>query len=306
MKWVQQMRTEIIHVQDIVDEVTKLTAAEKTSVYFRGQEWFDGKEVLGLRPTIGRGKTFVGQDKEFDLAIERSLLHRFCRYSSLELGRAPGEWEALFLARHHGLPTRLLDWTSNPLFALFSAAQSEKKCEEISDAAVWAIIKKPRSLAKDIESEIDVLDEERKTNIKKSDRLYYHSIREIPISTTKKAGMQDIEKLQKPLRLKGVRIIYPFHVTSRMFMQDSFFTIQDDPWTSLDKYNEKDSGNYLKVKDNWSFVDVKRIAKWKVPKHARCKIVKQLTRIGIDNRKVYPDFDGLAKGLWQLEVIRDL
>lgn len=286
---------EINCVQDMVKEAIDLQKQGR-SIYFRGQDYYkdkNGKEELHLIPSIGKEYEFVVEKKTFGLESEKNLLHRFCRYAYIESKRALSEWEALFLARHHGLPTRLLDWTANPLIALFFAAQCR---ERKGDAAVWAIVKND---VKDIDLLAEADKDKKEINI---DELYYQSLEDLPLNLTyEKKEKLKIHELQNPLRLKGVHILYPFYVSPRMIMQHSFFTIQDDPWCPLDDYHSNDG--YLKQKQD--FIHIDYILRWKVPTEARPGIIHQLERLGIDNRTIFPDLDGLAKGLWQLEILRE-
>ena len=81
-----------------------------------------------LIPRAGRGPT---RDTRKMLRAERAILRDFKRTAIPFLAMQPeNEWEWLALAQHHGLPTRLLDWTTNPLVAAYFACSDSSEGED--------------------------------------------------------------------------------------------------------------------------------------------------------------------------------
>ena len=69
--------------------------------------------------------------------LEKPLLRSFKKYA--ESGSLPGNsiWVQLSVAQHHGLPTRVLDWTVSPQVALHFATAEEEHYDK--DAAIWCL-----------------------------------------------------------------------------------------------------------------------------------------------------------------------
>ncbi len=107
-----------------IDEILKLIPKHfhdfsKFGLWFRGQEDFS----FDLTPSLFR----QGVKYKIKTLYEKAMFRDFLLLKHVQDRKSLSTFEFLTIMQHYRMPTRLLDWTSNLLVALFFAVQNHKK-----------------------------------------------------------------------------------------------------------------------------------------------------------------------------------
>lgn len=113
-----------IKVKSFEDLIEKIGEPKNRFYYiYRGQS----NSSWNLVPKLGRPPLWKYFSKPKN---EKNIFESWKRYGIQYFKNKPeDDWDWLALAQHHGLATRLLDWSKNPLTALFFATYENRKTE---------------------------------------------------------------------------------------------------------------------------------------------------------------------------------
>lgn len=278
----------------------------KGRVYFRGQEKL-ASAGYPLRSSIGRYDFLKARTPYARDRLERDVLDVFANHLVTYVPHLlRNDWERLAIAQHHGLPTRFIDWTTNPLVALYFAARKTETDDNDKplNSAVYVLISEPTrfcDLTRPAEPTVTPVtdaatvvpgeagcttmvspvagydafgvtepDEESSESSSSGD--------DEPAETDKHAENTGAEppRVVSPFDIRQNVIYDPPHVSPRIRAQDGVLLACHRPLDPLDE------NHYLEI----------------VIKHeAHDDIRRRLDQYGVFDKQLFPDLDGIAKWL---------
>ncbi len=194
--------------------------------------------------------------------IEGHLLRNFKKYALRNIVERDSFWYWLAVAQHHGLPTRLMDWTFSPYVALHFVTAAIELYDR--DGVIWCIDYKkvhqelPDSLRAVLEAEgADVFTVEMLSHI--------NSLREFDNLASDSFSL----------------LFEPPSIDDRIINQYALFSVVSSPTVGLSNWLEKRPDVYRRTV---------------IPRELKWEIRDKLDQANINERVLFPGLDGLS--LW--------
>jgi len=237
---------EINSIGDLTNFVKQITIETKKKWWFRGHAESSWK----LQPSLWR---------DYSKNQESYMTHEFlfkARTRVISYPTIEDKTGWLSLMQHHGLPTRLLDWTKSPLVALYFATEYGQRHKNIipkENACIWLVCPSELNKFYDHEELIYPLNSRKPSNF--VEQAFY---------------IEDNDNL-------GVIAASSIESDGRMIMQQSAFTVHSEQAPLEEKF---------KI-DKW-------LIKLEIPQKSIFEIATELEINGFTISNIYPDLDNLS------------
>ncbi len=260
----------ISRVEDLIpllsDQPFRPDLGRNRSLYvYRGMANADFRMVTSLRRNC----------KDKQRALEPAILKNFAKYAVMEDPTiSQSVWRQMFLGQHHGLPTRLLDWTQSALVALhFAVTEENLNRMEAHDCMVWRVdIKELHAL---LPPSYQAVMTRNKAEVFSVDMLAQ--------------AASDMAAYDRDMGDHAMVVIEPPSIDSRIVNQYSFFSVipmdMEDVEGFLDKYTRNS-------------------VKYVIDKSLRWRVRDMLDQLNMSERLVYPGLDGLSRWIARHYFVR--
>jgi hypothetical protein len=197
-------------------------------------------------------------------AMEHHLLRNFRKYARRSDVQTDSVWNWLAVAQHHGLPTRLLDWTFSPQVAMHFATARLREFER--DAVIWAVdfvsahALLPRPLREEMEAEAaDVFT--------------------VEMLTRRAPSLEEFDGLdEEPF----VLFFEPPSLDDRIVNQFALFSVMSSPEAHLEE---------------WLVSHPELVRRIVIPAELKWEVRDKLDQANVTERVLFPGLDGLSAWL---------